>query len=322
MLLLLRKEDDKRVTGGVEHISYYIPDARKEIASLGDLLGLQNEDFTLLTNHGLKQIAVEDELRLDQMLFEAVRPLFEQGLVQPQEVDMLLFTSTILQFSPHLVDPFSKIRQQFRLEHAQVLAVNQVNCAGMDFLFQITMKMLRLYPHVNGVLLVTGDKTFVKDFRYMKDSSVMADAASAAFISRQTKTNRIIDSLLTVEGTIYNGEKSLPEDLVWFQRTFAMGLIKIVRSMLKKNHLDVEHIRLLIVSNINDTTWKKVAQALKVPSERLYYPTLSEIGHAHNTDPLIHLDMAVKEGRLRQGDYFMTLTAGNGSTFGCTLFQH
>ncbi|CAM4262677.1 hypothetical protein BAMA_04640 [Bacillus manliponensis] len=308
---------------GIQGIGTYVPEKRVHLKQLANTLQLSDSDLNLLLHtHQLSNIAIEDEKNAEEMLVSAIENLLLHEDIDPAEVGLILFTHTILQFSPFLSDPFLHIKEQFGFCNAQSMSVSNLNCSGMDFLFSISHKWLSNNPDEKSVLLLTSDKTFVEDFRYLKESSVMGDAASAILISKTADKNKIIQSQINVDATIFNGEASSPKEFDWFLKSVSTGIIKNFRALLKKCDMDNNDISLIIASNVNVPTWNNIGKILKIPIENIYFPTLKDIGHAHNSDPILNLQHALHRKKLSKGDYFVTLTAGIGGTFGCTLFQH
>lgn len=309
---------------GIQGIGTYVPEKRVHLKQLANTLQLSDSELDLLLNtHHLSKIAVEDEKNAEEMLIAAIENLLlAHEDVDPADVGLILFTHTILQFSPFISDPFLHIKDRFGFCNAQSMSISNLNCSAMDFLLSISHKWLLNNPDKKSVLLLTSDKTFVEDFRYLKESSVMGDAASAILISKTANRNTIIQSEVNVDATIFNGEASSTKEFDWFLKSVSTGIIKNLRSLLKKCDMDISDIDLILASNVNVPTWKNISKILKVPDENIYFPTLKDIGHAHNSDPILNLQYAMDENKLSKGDYFITLTAGMGGTFGCTLFQH
>ncbi|GIQ69345.1 hypothetical protein DUZ99_17235 [Xylanibacillus composti] len=300
----------------------YVPEARSSIRSMKTELGLTEEQLRVLTDdYGLRQVAVEPRLRADHMMAQAGRMVARRNPEQLRHVDWILHTHTFNPFTPFLVEPLSDFQREWGLEGAKVRSVSQMNCASLDLLFY-TAKLLLEHKRAKAVLLLAADKMFLPNSRYLQDSTVSGDAAAAVLLSRDAHEHRLVSSAIHSDATLYNSVLAEPREFEWFQRSFYVGLVKIMRQALKHAGLAIDQLAYIFPANVNQTAWIRVASALGIPRETFYFPTLPEIGHAHNADPLLNLEAALQNQILRKGDYYATLTVGMGSTFGCTVFQY
>ncbi|MDR0267466.1 3-oxoacyl-[acyl-carrier-protein] synthase III C-terminal domain-containing protein [Paenibacillus sp.] len=308
---------------GLQALQTYVPAQLVPLTELSNLLKITEVQVNQLRDEfRLDRIAVEPDLLVHEMMHQTAVQLIEQNGISPKDIGLILFTHSIPQFTPFLFDPFARLRKKYGLDNLQAYSIGQLNCASLDMLFLMAWQYLRQRNDGRGVLLLFGDKMFFQTFRYLKDSTVMGDAAATAYLSPNAAGSWILGSTVQVDATIFEGVKASPEDFMWFQRTLTLGLVKTIRTTLQKCNLNISQISLIFPSNINEKTWLKVSGLLKIPPETFYYPTMKYVGHAHNVDCLLNLEAAVDEKRLKKGDYFATLTVGMGNTFGCTIFQY
>ncbi|UFJ43259.1 hypothetical protein LOK74_08035 [Brevibacillus humidisoli] len=308
---------------GIEAIGSYVPEQRCHLRELQSEVRISATQVDrLLYDHKLAFIAIEPRQTAASMMTAAADSLLANHDVQPTNIGQILFTHTLNPFAPYLYDPLSEWRLSRQLHEAQTMSAAQMNCASINLLFFLANQWLQQTPSSPGVLLMTADKMFIPQERYLLDSSMAGDAAVAVYLTRDAKRSRLIRTFLHSEATIYDGPASSPADYALFQQTFTFGLIKLLRTALRGCRLDPEQIRCIFPSNLNQTTWLRVARALNMPHELFYYPTLSEVGHCHNADPILNLERGLAENLLRPGDYYLILTAGMGGTFGCSVFQY
>lgn len=306
---------------GLSHVAGYIPAERPSLSELREALEISDAELrVLIQSHGLCRIAVENKLRVHEMIGVAVDLLFEGRAELAGEIGLILCTSTFPAFVPYLFDPFAGMQRKWGMERAEVRFVSQLNCASLDFLFRLA----RLWTERrgSGVLVLAADKMGLPRSRYLQDSTVSADAAAAAVVTKTAACNRIVGSAVQSNASVYNSMQASPEEYAWFQNTFTVGLVKVLRDVLQQAGVTAERLRYVFPANVNRGTWQRVADASGIPFERFYFPTMAEIGHAHNADPLLNAEHALRHALLQPGDLFATLTVGMGSTFGCTLFRH
>ncbi|MBO8162745.1 MAG: hypothetical protein H0Z34_03370 [Brevibacillus sp.] len=308
---------------GIEAMGCYVPHHRLHLKELQHELRIDNRTLhRLLWERKLEYIAIEQDHTAAGMLAKAADNLLAGKKLTADDVGLILLTHTLNPFAPYLVDPLGKWRQQNGFADTLTFAAAQLNCASIHLLLHLADRWLRAHSQRTGVLLLAGDKMFIAEERCLDDSFVAGDAAVAVYLSRHAKRNRLIHSFIVGEATIYDGPASPPAAYAWYQQSFVYGLIKMVQTALNECRLSPQQIRYIFPSNLNETTWLRVAHALDLPHDRFYYPTLKELGHCHNADPILNLARALVERLLQPGDYYLTLTAGMGGTFGCSLFQY
>ncbi len=307
---------------GWNEIACYVPPMRRSVHSMKEELRLTDHELDMLTtDYGLHQVAVEPVKRVDEMITEAGRLLAERMPEKLAQADWILHTHTFNPFVPFLIEPLAEFQREWGLERAKIRCLTQMNCASLDLLFYVAKQLLK-QQRAEKILLLAADKMFLPSSRYLQDSTVSGDAAAAVLLSRNTSQHIVLSSAIHTDATVYNSVQSEPREFEWFQKSFYFGLVKIVRQALKQAGLTIDQLAFIFPANVNKVTWQRIADALGIPKERFYFPTLAHIGHAHNADPLLNLEAALHEGLLRQGDYYATLTIGMGSTFGCTIFRY
>lgn len=306
---------------GLDYVSSYIPAWRPSLSRHATELGVEMQMLAELPDgHGLDCIAVEQTLRVHDMAAAAADRLLQSVSEDKHRIGLLLCTSTFPAFTPDHYDAFGQLQTRWGLEHVPVRFVSQMNCASIDLLLRIAANASR---HLHrSVLLLAADKMILPHSRYLRNSTISADAAVAGLIAYPGRRNKIIASVLRSDATLYHSMLAPEQEYEWFQNTFILGLVKVLHTALAEANIAPRELSLVMPSNINRVVWEQVALASGLPASMFFCPTLPLVGHAHNADPLLNLEAAQQQQRLRPGDWFATLTVGMGSTFGCTIFRH
>ncbi len=302
------------------NLACYVPERKVSLVSMRRELRLSDAELRVLTEtHGLRRIAVESRLRAHEMMEAAADRLLSEDPGRAGEIDWILHTHTFNPFVPFLFEPLAQFQRKWSIR-AKTRCVAQLNCASFDLLFFVANELIR-QRRARCVLLLAADKMFLPHSRYLKDSTVSGDGAAAALLTDEEGENRLLASAVQADATIYNSVQSPAQEFSWFQKSFYMGLVKIIRQALRRAGLTAEQIRWVFPANVNRGTWQRIAEACGIPAARFHFPTLPQIGHAHNTDALLNMEDALAKRTVQRGDYFATLTVGMGSTFGCSIFR-
>ncbi|MFD2673344.1 3-oxoacyl-[acyl-carrier-protein] synthase III C-terminal domain-containing protein [Marinicrinis sediminis] len=315
-------EDKSQHAYGIVDTACYVPAERIRLSDMQAELQISpSELHRLMDEHELDTIAVETKHNVVEMMEQAANELLTRHWKMADSIDCILYTHTFNPLAPFLYDPLARIQQRWPLSHVPVQALTQLNCASMDLLFSAARQRFER-TEARSILLLAADKMYMPNSRYLQDSTVSADGAAAVLLSRQQPVNRLLASCVHAEASVYNSVRSSPERFAWFQQTFSFGLIKLLRRTAAQAQLDLSQLKWIFPANVNEGTWRRVSEGSQLPLERFYFPLLSRIGHAHNADPILNYQHALRKGVLQDGDYYATLSVGMGSTFGCSIFQH
>ncbi|WP_164931544.1 3-oxoacyl-[acyl-carrier-protein] synthase III C-terminal domain-containing protein [Longirhabdus pacifica] len=310
---------------GLQQIACYVPEKKVNVSAFLPLSTSQTQsemmEEKVISQYGLHHIAVEEELTVHEMIEKAAATVLQKHAGTEEPITWILHTHTFHPFTPYLVDPISSIQLDWGLENAKVRCIAQMNCASIDMLLQFANRLL-LQEQQGAILLLCADKMIIPDSRYLKDSTVSGDAAAAMILSSQSEHHQLLASVIQCDASLYHSVQSDPADFAWFQQSFYMGLVKILRRGVKQAGIQLSQLTFIFPSNVNELTWRSIASACEMDDDVFYYPTMREVGHAHNADPLLNLQHALTHQALKKGDYYATLTVGMGSTFGCSVFQY
>jgi 3-oxoacyl-[acyl-carrier-protein] synthase-3 len=72
---------------------------------------------------------------------------------------------------------------------------------------------------------------------------------------------------------------------------------------------------------MNPNAWRILAQLLEIDFERVYFPTLPEVGHVISADNIINLDHLVRSGRLQPGQKVLLCMAGYGLNWQAVILE-
>jgi 3-oxoacyl-[acyl-carrier-protein] synthase III len=306
----------------IENVSTYIPNQRIAVSKLASSIRLPEQTVKLMREYGIEKVAVETEKKIHEMMIEAAKKIIEKKPLLREEVGIILVTNTFSPIYPYLFEPFIQFQKEYGLEKSQWLSVSQMNCASLNLAIQLGVRSVRMDNLRRGALLLVGDKIIVPEMRYLNGSTFSGDAAAAVYISPEVKRNRIVCSALSSEAKIFNSIESPESKYKWFLQSSPFGLVKVIRQALKESELSVENIDLFFPSNVNKVLWERVATILNLPLKKFYFPSLADVGHAHNADPVINFDRAERKGIMKSGHYYALISIGIGGTFGCTIIQH
>lgn len=306
----------------IKKISTYISPHRIKVSNLVGELRLPEQTNLIMEKFGVEQVAVEKEKNIDEMLMEAAKKILEPDPSIVDTLGTILVTYTFSPIYPYLYEPLMKFQKEYGLEKAQLLSVAQMNCASLNLAIEIARRSVKTNSAKSDVLLLIGDKIMTPEMRYLNESTFSGDAAAAIYVSSDYDYNRIVSNSLYCEGKIYNSIESPESQYKWFLQSSPFGVVKVIRQALKEGNIPLDQIDCFFPSNVNTVLWNRVATMLDLPISKFYFPSLKDVGHAHNADPIINFEWAQKANIVKKNHYYGLISIGIGGTFGCTVIQH
>lgn len=298
---------------------------------------MTNEDFSkivetsdewIVSRTGIKErrIAAEHEYTSD-LGYKAVLNLVERYGKSIDDVDMLI----VCTFTPDVATPSSAAIIQAKLEirHAGTLDLNAA-CAG--FTYGIHMANALITSGLHKKILVIGSETLSKitDYEDRTTCILFGDGAGAVLVEYDEHEPSFITHYMGSEGekskNLYCSGISnhlFGEELEHKQRIVQNGrevyrwavttVPEGIRTMLNGINYPIENVDWFVPHSANLRMIESICERTGISLDRTLY-SLEDYGNTSSATIPLALDLAVKAGRIKQGEHLLLYGFGGGLT--------
>lgn len=255
----------------------------------------------------------------------AVRKLLRSAAVAPGEIDTLIYASAIPEERPHRRGglsglfryPATALQYEFQMTRANVIGLAQAGCVSFLSSIRLASCLLASEPAIRRVLCVSAD-ALPKGFRREVLYNLISDGAAAALVQRHASSNRIVSHTQVTKGYFWDPQNKGDEIVASYFATAR----HVIQETLDKAQLDMSKIAMVVPHNVNRKSWDILRGLVNIPRERFFGRNIARKGHTIAADNAINLCDAVKEGKVKRGDYLMLFTFGFGAHWACTILEH
>ncbi|HYR44756.1 MAG TPA: 3-oxoacyl-[acyl-carrier-protein] synthase III C-terminal domain-containing protein [Terriglobia bacterium] len=215
----------------------------------------------------------------------------------------------------HLMDfPASHLQADFGLDRAFVVGLNQQACTGVLGSLRLARVLLTAEPHIEQVLCVTSDR-FPEGALYEQAYNLISDGAVACVVSNSPGAFRLVACHAITNGAM---AQASDDETVgsYFNYTH-----RVINETLAMAGLTMHSIDWVVPQNTNKKAWQILARLLRFDYERVYFSTLSTVGHLISGDNIINLRGLIDEQRIRPGDRLLLFMAGYGLNWQCVILE-
>lgn len=312
----------------------------KKILTNQDLESMVNTSDEWITSRtGIKQRHIaEDGDTTSLLAAEATRRALEMAGVKPEEVDMIVVSTT----SPDMIMPNTGALVQKHLGAFNAFGFDvYAACAGFVYALTIADKFVKDKPESKVVAIGAELLSYITDWQDRNTCVLFGDAAGAVVLSGTNDGTRgILSTHLHSDGRlwelihipgggmVYPASAEMVEKRDYCIRMQGNEVFKhAVRSMadaaqeaLTANELGPDDIDLFIPHQANIRIMKKVAERLKIPLDRVYV-NIERYGNTSSATIPVALDEANRSGRLKPGDLVLLDGFGGGLTWGAIIMR-
>jgi 3-oxoacyl-[acyl-carrier-protein] synthase-3 len=215
----------------------------------------------------------------------------------------------------HLMDfPASHLQADFGLDGAIVIGLNQQACTGMLGSLRIARMLLVSEPEISRVLCVTADR-FPEGALYEQSYNLISDGAAACIVSTTPEGFRLLGSHSVTNGAM---AKASDDETVgsFFSYTY-----QVIQDGLSRAGLSMVEIDWIVAQNTNAKAWQIFSRLLKFDLERVFFPTIGDIGHVISADNIINLKRLDEEKKVSAGQRVLLFMAGYGLNWQCVILE-
>lgn len=319
----------------LKSIAMHVPSERVKNAEFQQFLDTNDEWIEKRTGIKERRFANDEEKSSDLGVI-AAKQAIERAHLTPKDIDLVVVATLSPDF---LAMPSTAcvLSAKLGIENKPAFDISAA-CTGFIYLLSVAKAYVESGMYEN-VLIVGAEKTSsVLDFKDRGTCILFGDGAGACVIGR---TKRLKESVLdvqisangnfsnylytprTLKPTPFNSKEETLEPFLCMKgnEVFKLAvktLLKDVETILEKNALKPEDVRLFIPHQANFRIIQAVREHLDFKDEQVVL-TVHKYGNTSAASIPMAMCEAYEEGRLKKGDLMLLDAFGGGLTWGSAL---
>lgn len=324
-------------TVGLVATASYLPERWLTAAEIGARAGIPEE--VIVEKFGLrgKHIAAPDEHVSDLSVRAAERLLAETEL-DPKELDVVLYYGSmykdypVWQVAPHIAH---------RIGATNAFAIEYDNVShGTSIAMRIARDLLRAEDELRNILIVAACReSYLIDYTNERSRFMFnfGDGAVAGLMRGDADRNEVLGAHAITDGAYslqvkVPGGGSVDPDGYRFldvadpasmkgglDQVSLPNFLAVARGAVERSGLTLEQLAFVCPLHTKRSMFLALLSELGMREDQAVY--LDDTGHMSGVDPLLGLDRAVREGRVRDGDAVLLLSAGTGYTWAASVVR-
>jgi 3-oxoacyl-[acyl-carrier-protein] synthase-3 len=335
---------DEWATAGLLSLATYIPRSYHD----ADYIASQSETPAEIIRTKLgwyqKNVPGSGDGTVAMGLRAARKALYYSGL-RPEEIDLVIYSGEeVKEYRNWPVGP--KIQKELGLRRAWSFDIQQ-RCGTTIVALKLARDMIRASEEIQNILVVSGYRN--ADLIHYPNPRVrwmyfLAAGGAAAVVQRDCPRNQILASHFMTDGSfawdVYCPEggsaapmtlEGLKEGRQYLDVMDPVGMKERLERLSLSNWLDcidkalakegytradVDYLATLLVKR---SAHDYLMEAIGLQPEKTRY--LAEFGHHGQNDQILSLELAMEEGRLKEGDLVLMISAGIGYAWDVLLMR-
>ncbi|PKR76895.1 hypothetical protein CEY16_13895 [Halalkalibacillus sediminis] len=158
------------------------------------------------------------------------------------------------------------------------------------------------------------DKNLVQESTLITDGSFSEDVAVVGGGTKQPMSNEVL------EQNLYQLDVLDPEGMKKRLEQKSMdNFVKVVRDAVKRSGLEVKDVDYLAMLHMKRSAHHYILKELDMDEDQSIY--LEDYGHIGQMDQIISLELALEEGKVKDGDVVVFVSAGIGYAWGASVIR-
>ncbi|MFV8827296.1 3-oxoacyl-ACP synthase [Alkalihalobacterium sp. APHAB7] len=335
----MKKEDVGIVSTGV-----YIPDEWMTSTDIAEQSGIPVEIIEEKMGILKKTLPGSDD-HTCQMGIYAARKALEKGNIDPKDIDLVIYIGEEHKEYP-LWTAGIMLQREVGATNAWAFDV-ALRCGTTIMAMKVAKDMMLADPSIQTVLLAGGYRNV--DFidyinprtRFMYN---LAAGGGAVILQKGYHSNILLDSHIITDGSFSEDvvvaaggtknpisreaiEKRLnyldvldPEGMKQRLEEKSMkNFIEVIRRSLQKSGYDQKDIDYLGILHMKKSAHDYVLRELGLTDEQSIY--LNKFGHIGQIDQILSMELALEQGKIKDGDVVVLVSAGIGYAWGANTIR-
>lgn len=280
-----------------------------------------------------------------QMGIYAARQAIEKANIDPKEIDLVIYIGEEHKEYP-LWTAAIKLQEEIGAYHAWAFDV-ALRCGTTIMALKVAKSMMLSDPAIKTVLLAGGYRN--GDFIDYKNPRTrfmynLGAGGGAIILQKGVKKNLLLESVLMTDGSFSEDvvvtaggtknpitHEALDAGLLRLDVLDPEGMkrrleqksmenfLKVIRESLDKSGYRESNVNYVAMLHMKKSAHQYVLQELGLSEDQSIY--LENYGHIGQIDQILSLELAEQEGKLKNGDIVVLVSAGIGYAWGATVVR-
>lgn len=311
----------------------YLPEKVLTNQDLEQMVDTSDEWIVERSGISERRIAAPGETSCD-LAEKAALNAIESANIQPDQIDLII-TATC---TPDFVFPSNACLLQERLGVGVCGAFDvQAACAGFIYALSTADNFIRCGSAKRALVVGAETMSRVIDWQDRSTCVLFADGAGALVLeasdepgiySTHINADGRCKDLLYVPGWVSDDYTVAPEAPPYMQmrgnevfKTAVNTLGRLVEETLHENQLTKADVDWLVPHQANIRIISAIARRLNMPMEQVV-TTIEKHGNTSAASVPLALDVAIRDGRIKEGDLLLLEAFGGGFTWGSALVKY
>lgn len=314
----------------------YVPERVLTNFDLEKMVDTTDEWIRERTGIRERRIAAEKEAASD-LAYEAAKAAFKKTDIKPKDIELII-VATVTGDMPFPATA-CHLQQKLGLKKAAAFDINAA-CSGFLYGLSIANGFIRSGTYKRILLIGAELLSRITDWEDRSTCVLFGDGAGAAILEATNEDRGIISTHLRSDGSMWEllhmpgggSRNPASKDTVKKKmhcikmkgnETFKIAvrtLEGLVRETLAENKLKISQLSMLIPHQANLRIIQATAERLDMPIEKVMV-NIDKYGNTSAASIPIALDEAVRQGRVRDGDYVLLEAFGGGLTWASVLIK-
>lgn len=329
---------------GIVSTGIYLPDDRMTAAEIARLANLPVDVVENKLGIIEKPIPGEDDHTVE-MGIRAAKIALEKGGIDPKHIDLIINIGEEHKEYP-LWTSAIKIQEEIGAYHAWAFDV-ALRCGTTIMAMKVAKSLMLSDPSIETVLLAGGYRNGdLIDYENERTRFMfnLGAGGGAMILQKNYGKNTVLEADLITDGSFSEDvvvpvggtknpltEEHLREGLYRLDVTDPVGMktrleqkslqnfLTAIRNSLQKSGYTEEDIDYIAILHMKKSAHDYVLNELGLSSDQSIY--LEKYGHIGQIDQILSLELAEKEGKLKEGDVVVLVSAGIGYAWGAITLK-
>jgi 3-oxoacyl-[acyl-carrier-protein] synthase-3 len=284
-----------------------------------------------------KHVAAPDEHVSDLSVRAAEKLLSETGF-DPAEIDVVMYYGSmwrdypVWQVTPHIAHRLGA-KNAFAVEYANV-------SHGTSIALRVARDLLRAEDELKTILMVAACReSYLLDYGNERSRFMFnfGDGAVAGLLQGSADRNEVLGAHAITNGAyslqvkVPGGGSKDPEGYRFLDvqdpaemkggldQESLPNFVAVARGAVERSGARLEDVAFVCPLHTKRSMFVALLSELGMREDQAVY--LDDTGHMSGVDPLLGLDRAVRDGRVRDGDLVLLLSAGTGYTWAASVVR-